>query len=127
MARAGGRAGQSGFAMSTPYANELGEAARKASQDRNALTLQYQYDAAQAQAQRDLAQQQQAAQLDFGGWQTGYGGDLQAQMFNAGQGMDYWKNINAMGFADNQGMNQWNQQQGQQGQQFLAGLLGGLL
>jgi len=89
-AQAGGRLGQSGMAMSTPYANALGEASRKASQDRNAITMQYQYDAAQQQAARDLQQQMQAAQLDFGGWQTGYGGDLQAQMFNEGNNFDAW-------------------------------------
>lgn len=133
MARAGGRAGASGFSMSTPYANELGEAARRASQDRNALTLQYQYDAAQAQAQRDLAQQQQAAQLDFGGWQTGYQGGMQADMFNAGQGMQQWMLENQLGMQGNQGLNQynqqqdyWNQQQQMQQQQMLMGLLGGM-
>ena len=52
--KAGGRMGQSGYAMSTPYANALGDASRKASQDRNAITLQYQYDAAQQQAQREV-------------------------------------------------------------------------
>ena len=126
MARAGGRAGASGFAMSTPYANQLGEAARSASNDRNALTMQYQYDAAQAQAQRDLAQQQQAAQLDFGGWQTGYQGDLQSQMFNSGQGFDQWALQNQFGMQDNQGQNYWNQQQQNQQQQMLMGLLGGM-
>jgi hypothetical protein len=120
--------------MSTPYANQLGEAARKASQDRNALTLQYQYDAAQAQAARDLAQQQQAAQLDFGGWQTGYQGDLQSQMFNAGQNLQQWGMQNQFGWGDVQGQNAWNMQQNQMNQQnqmmqqqWLAQLLGGLL
>ena len=80
--KAGGRMGQSGFAMSTPYANSLSEGSRKASSDRNAITMKYQYDAAQAQAQRDLAQQLQAGQNDYGAWQTGYQGDMQAQMFN---------------------------------------------
>ncbi|KKN79009.1 hypothetical protein LCGC14_0344850 [marine sediment metagenome] len=126
MARAGGRAGQSGFAMSTPYMGELGEAARKASQDRSALTMQYQYDAAQSQAQRDLAQQQQAAQLDFGGWQTGYQGDMQSQMFNQGQGFDQWALENQFGMQNNQGQNYWNQQQNQNQQQMLMGLLGGM-
>ena len=95
------------------------------------MTMQYQYDAAQAQAQRDLAQQQQAAHLDFGGWQTGYQGDLQSQMFNSGQGMDYWSQFNQMGMMDNQGQNAWNMQQNQQQQmyqqQMLAQLLGGVL
>ena len=126
-AQAGGRAGQSGASMSTPYANQLGEAARKASQDRNALTMQYQYDAAQQQAQRDLAQQLQAGQNDFGGWQTGYQGDLNAQMFNSGQGYDAWALQNQFGMMNNQGQNQYNQQNQMNQQSFLANLLGGLL
>jgi len=131
--KAGGRMGQSGFAMSTPYANSLGDASRKASSDRNAITLQYQYDAAQAQAARDLAQQQQAAQLDFGGWQTGYQGDLQSQMFNQGQNFDSWLANNQFGMQNNQGMNDYNMQQNainaqsQNSQQALwASIMGGM-
>ena len=141
MARAGGRAGQSGFAMSTPYMGELGEAARKASQDRTALTMKYQYGAAEAEAQRNQQQQMQAAQLGFGGWQTGYQGDLQSQMFNQGQGLNQWMAQNQMGMQGNQQMNQFNQQQSmfeqqqyanQQNQQnvlnqqLMASLMGGL-
>jgi len=108
-AQAGARAGQSGFDMSTPYMGELGAAARKASQDRNAMSMKYQFQAAESQAARDLAQQQQAASLDFGGWQAGYQGDLQSQMFNAGQGFDKWAMENQFGFQDNQGQNLYNQ------------------
>lgn len=132
-AKAGGRMGQSGFAMSTPYANSLGDASRKASQDRNAITLQYQYDAAQAQAARDLQQQMQAAQLDFGGWQTGYQGDLQSQMFNQGQNFDAWMAKNNWGMQNNQGQNDFNiynaqLQQGNQNNQqaLMAAILGGM-
>jgi hypothetical protein len=120
MARAGGRAGQSGFAMSTPYANQLGEAARKASQDRNAITMQYQYDAAQQQAQRDLAQQLQAAQQDFGGWQTQGGWDMSAQMANQNQALQQWMLQNQMGMGNVDMQNQNMQQQ------MLASILGGL-
>jgi hypothetical protein len=126
MARAGGRAGASGFAMSTPYANQLGEAARSASMDRNALTMQYQYDAAQAQAQRDSAQQQQAAQLDFGGWQTNYGGDLQSQMFNQGQNFQENQARNQYGFANWQNQQNQQNQQNNMNQQLMAQLMGGL-
>jgi hypothetical protein len=126
MARAGGRAGASGFAMSTPYANQLGEAARSASADRNALTMQYQYDASQAQAQRDSAQQQQAAQLDFGGWQTGYGGDLQSQMFNQQQGFQENQARNQYGFANWQNQQNQQNQQNNMNQQLMAQLMGGL-
>ena len=125
-AKAGGRMGQSGFAMSTPYANSLGDASRKASQDRNAMTLQYQYDAAQQQAQRDLAQQLQAGQQDFGGWQQQYQGDLQSQMFNQGQNFDQWMAQNQWGMQDNQGQNNWNQDQNSQQQQLMAMILGGM-
>ena len=90
------------------------------------MTLQYQYDAAQQQAQRDLAQQLQAGQHDFSGWQTGYQGDLTSQMFNQGQGMDQWMAQNQWGFQDNQGQNQWNQNEQNQQQQFLMQLLGGM-
>jgi len=128
--KAGGRMGQSGFAMSTPYANSLSEGARKASSDRNAITLQYQYDAAQAQAGRDLQQQLQAGQHDFGGWQTGYQGDLQSQMFNSGQDFDAWRMQNEIGLANNQGQNAWNMNennQNQNSQQALwASIMGGM-
>jgi hypothetical protein len=130
MARAGGRLGQSGFAMSTPYAAELGSAARKASQDRNAITMQYQYDAAQQQAQRDLAQQLQAAQIDFGGWQTQGGWDMQGQLANQNQAAQQWMLQNQMGMQNTQmqnqyGYDQYGDQQNMQ-QQMLAQILGGL-
>jgi hypothetical protein len=126
MARAGGRLGQSGFAMSTPYAAELGSAARKASQDRNAITMQYQYDAAQQQAQRDLAQQLQAAQIDFGGWQTQGGWDMQGQMANQQQAIQQWLLQNQMGMQNTQMQNQYGMDQNSMQQQMLAQILGGL-
>ena len=126
MARAGGRLGQSGMAMSTPYANSLGESARKASQDRNALTMQYQYDAAQQQAARDLAQQLQAAQQDFGAWQQGGNWDMQSQMFGAQNAFDAWLAENTFGMQNNQGQNAWNANNQDFQQQLLASILGGL-
>ena len=133
MARAGGRLGQSGMAMSTPYAAELGSAARKASQDRNALTMQYQYDASQQQAQRDLAQQLQAGQHDFGGWQTQGGWDMGAQMANQNQALQQWALQNQMGMGNVDMQNQYGyqgfqdqQNQQQMQQQMMASILGGL-
>ena len=133
MAQAGARAGQSGFAMSTPYMGQLGEAARKAAQDRNALTMQYQYDAAQQDAARQQQQQMQAAQHAFGGWGTGYQGDLSAQMFNEGQNFQGWLANQQMGMQDARDRNQWNLAQQQMGQdqnllnqQLMASLIGGL-
>lgn len=127
MAQAAARAGQSGFAMSTPYTAELGSAARKAAQDRAALTMQYQYDAAQAQAMRDLQQQLQAAQLDFSGWQTGYQGDLTAQQANQQAALQQWMLENQLGFQGSQQENLFNQQNQMMQYQMLASLLGGLL
>lgn len=126
MARAGGRAGQSGFAMSTPYANQLGEAARKAAQDRNAITLQYQYDAAQQQAARDLQQQLQAAQLDFGGWQTQGGWDMGAQTANQAAALQQWMLENQIGMSNTDMQNQYGMQNQNMQQQMLASILGGL-
>ena len=123
MARAGGRIGQSGFAMSTPYANQLGEAARKASQDRNAITLQYQYDAAQQQAARDAAQQLQAAQFDFGGWQQGGNWGMQGQMFDQGQNFQKWLAENQFGMQNAQMQNQYG---GNLQQQLLMSIFGGM-
>jgi hypothetical protein len=126
MARAGGRMGQSGFAMSTPYANELGQAARKAAQDRNAITMQYQYDAAQQQAARDLAQQLQAGQHDFGGWQTQGGWDMQGQLANQNQAIQQWMLQNQMGMSNTDMQNQYGMQNQNMQQQMLASILGGL-
>jgi hypothetical protein len=129
-AQAGGRLGQSGMAMSTPYANSLGQASRQASQDRNAITMQYQYDAAQQQAARDLAQQQQAASLDFGGWQTGYQGGLQSQIANqnawlGNQGIQSQIGMFNTGQQNQAGMYN-NQNQNSMQQQILAQILGGM-
>lgn len=124
MAQAGARAGQSGFAMSTPYMGELGEAARKASQDRTALTMQYQSAAAENQATRDRSQQEQAANLDFGGWQGQYQGDLQSQMFNASNDMNAWAMENQYGFANNQGQNLYNQQNSNNMMNMLQQMMG---
>ena len=128
-AKAGQRAGDSGFNMSTAYSGQLGEAARKASQDRNAIAMGYQYDASSAAADREQQQQMQAAQQDFGGWQTGYQGGMQADMFNESNNMNRWQLENQFGFQDNQGMNQYNQQQDQYNQQnqqqMLMSLMGG--
>jgi hypothetical protein len=129
MAQAGARAGKSGFAMSTPYMDSLGAAARKASQDRNAITMQYQYDAAQQQAARDTQQQLDAANKAFGGWQTGYMGDLDAQKFNAGNAMQQWLMQNEMGMKNVDLQNQasmYNQGNEQALMNQILGMIGGL-
>jgi hypothetical protein len=131
-AKAGGRAGASGFNMSTPYMSQLGEAARMASQDRNAIAMQYQYDASSRAADREQQQEMQAAQYDFGGWQQHGNWDMQAQMQNQQSAFNEWMATNQWGFQDNQGQNQWNQQQQQYNQQnqynqqqMLMNLMGG--
>jgi len=125
-AQAGARSGASGFDMSTPYTAQLGEAARKASQDRNAIAMQYQYDASSRAADREQQQEMQSAQHAFGGWDTGYQGDLQSQMFNEANNMNRWQFENQLGFQDNQGQNQWNQNNQYNEQQMLMSLMGGL-
>jgi hypothetical protein len=130
MANAGARAGKSGFAMSTPYMDSLGAAARKASQDRNAITMQYQYDAAQQQAQRDLQQQLQAAQIDFGAWNQQGNWGMQGQTTNAEMAFQKWLAENNIGMQNTQMQNEasWNNYQQQYGSQqdMLASILGGL-
>jgi len=151
-AQAGGRAGQSGFAMSTPYANALGEASRKAAQDRNAITLEYQFGAATDAAKRQLQQQLAQAQMEQAAWEAQqqmqmqanlanamnalnlYGEQNKVGMFNAGLGQEAGMfNANAANQAGmfNAGAQNdfdlFGLQQQQQQQNFIASLLGGLL
>lgn len=91
-ALAGKQAGKSGWAMSTGYTNNLGDAARRASQDTGKLIAGYQYDAAkhasdQFQEQQLLkAAQDAAAWAKSGDWKMGsqmYTGDQTLQQFLA--------------------------------------------
>lgn len=127
MAKAGARLGQSGMAMSTPYAGAVADSARKAAQDRNAITLQYQYDAAKDAAARQQAQQMADAQMAFGGWQTQGGWDMQSQLANAQNALARWQLQNQLGMQNTQMQNQWNMMNQGAQYDFLGALLGGLL
>ena len=89
-AEAGARMGQSGFAGGTPYAEALGEVSRKAATDLNALNLQYQFAAAEAQAQREQEAQQAALNRQLAGWQTHGGWEHGAQMQDLAQQYGGW-------------------------------------
>ena len=67
-ATAGGRLGQSGFAMSTPYAAQVAGVARKQANDLASTTQQMQYDAAKTRAANalDAAKANQQASLTAG-------------------------------------------------------------
>jgi len=126
MAKAGARLGQSGMAMSTPYAGAVADSARRAAQDRNALTLQYQYQAATDAARRQQAQQMADAQMEFGGWQTGGGWDMSAQQQNAQNAFNKWMAENQWAFQDRQAQNDWNMGRDAMQNNFLASMIGGL-
>ena len=67
-ATAGGRLGQSGFSMSTPYAADVAGVARKQANDLAATTQQMQYDAAKTRAANalDAAKANQGSALSAG-------------------------------------------------------------
>ena len=67
-ATAGGRLGQSGFSMSTPYAAQVAGVARKQANDLAATTQQMQYDAAKTRASNalDAAKANQGSALTAG-------------------------------------------------------------
>jgi hypothetical protein len=124
-AEAGNRLGQSGFAMSTPYAQELGDVERLARGQMNQRGLEYQYNAGQFDASNEMAAMMAQNQEKFGGWQQAGNWDMQAQGQNSQNDFNQWMAQNQWGFQDNQGENRWNQQNQQSQQQMLASLLGG--
>lgn len=124
---AGNRLGQSGFAMSTPYAQKLGEVEALARAKMNQRGLEFQYDAGKFDAGNQMQAMMAENAEKFGGWQQAGNWDMQAQAGNMGSDLQQWMLQNQYGFADNQGQNQWNQQNQMQQQQMLAALLGGLL
>jgi hypothetical protein len=125
-AEAGSRLGQSGFAMSTPYANELGDVERLARGQMNQRGLEYQFAGGQFDREQALARQMAQNAEQYGAWQTQGGWDMGAQGQNQQNAFNEWMAQNQWGFQDNQGQNQWNQQQQQQQQQMLMQLLGGM-
>ena len=126
-AQAGNRLGQSGFAMSTPYAQQLGEVERLARAQMNQRTLEYGYSAAEQDAARQMAAMMAQNAEKFGGWQQQGNWDMAAQQGNVGNALQQWMLENQLGFQGNQAQNLYNQQNQMNQQQFLASLLGGLI
>jgi hypothetical protein len=126
-AQAGNRMGQSGMAMSTPYAEALGRVEDLARNKMNMRTLEFGYDAAKFDREQALARQMAENAEKYGAWQTHGGWDLSAQGMNVGNEMQRWMLENQLGFQGNQAQNLYNQNQQNQQNMFLANLLGGLL
>ena len=122
-AQAGNRLGASGFAISTPYAQKLGQVSDLATSKMNNMALQYGYDAAKFDRDQALARQMAQNQEGFAGWQQGGNWDMQAQQGNMNNAMQQWMMQQQIGLENNQGQNAYNNQQ----QDWLAMLLGGLL
>ena len=126
-AQAGNRLGQSGFAMSTPYAQKLGEVEDLARNKMNQRGLEYEYNAGQFDAGNQMQAMMAKNAEQLAAWQQSGNWDMASQAQNLQNQMQQWMAQNQWGFQDNQGQNQWNQQQQQSQQSFLANLLGGLL
>lgn len=109
-AEAAARAGGSGFAMSTPYMEQLGQVEQRSLQDLDKTTQEYLYNAAQFKAQQDLAAQQQALDrsLSAYGTHSGYGHAGQMRDLNASDAASAQAQaINAQGQMQDVG-NQYN-------------------
>ena len=126
-AQAGNRLGQSGFAMSTPYATALGDVERLARAQMNQRGLEYQYDAGKFDAGNQMAAMMAENAEKYGGWQQAGNWDMAAQQGNESNAMQQWMLENQFGFQGNQAQNLYNQQDQMNQQQFLAQLLGGLI
>lgn len=133
-ADAGARMGQSGFAMSTPYANELGQVERSALDDFTRTALGYKYGAAESQAGREMEAQLANAANNLQ-MQTALSGQ-QHQGAMQNQLLDFYSQTGINDFNLAQGGMQLqadlaNQQAGMQNNQFMQGimaqLMGGML
>lgn len=108
-AEAGKRMGQSGMAMSTPYAEALGGVARKSTDDLARIAAEYQYRAQESMAQRDLQRQMAEQQASLGSWGTHGGWQQQGQMFDKAQDFGGWQQHGNWQMQQN-AMDQQNQQ-----------------
>ncbi len=134
MADAGARAGQSGFAMSTPYTDSLGGAGRQMQEDLTRISMDY-----RTQAARDQAMMEQQAQQSYYDRLYGMGGQMAgmqhqgsladlANQFGAWQSQNNWnqagldRDYGAWGLQNQLGYNQWAL-----GQNMLGGLMGGMI
>ena len=120
------RAGQSGFAMSTPYMEALGGVARQASNDTQAMAQQFLFQAEESARQRELQAAMQEEANRFGAWQQQGNWDLNSQLANAGNSLNAWQTQggwgqqgqdrdlqawmmqNQLGMQNAQGQNDWN-------------------
>jgi len=129
-ADAGNRMGQSGMAMSTPYAQALGTVEQAALNDYANTALQYKYNAAEQQAARQMAAQQANAANNLAAWQQqgqwGHEGQLNdlSNQFNAWNAQNQF-NLAGAGMGLDAAMA--NQQYGLQQQQFMNQLLAAIM
>ena len=110
-AEAGGRLGQSGWAMSTPYAQQLGDVERLARAQMNQRALEYQYQAAEQDAARQMQRMMAENQEKFQSWQQSGNFDLQSQLANSSNALQQWMLENQIGSQDIWNQNNWNQNQ----------------
>ena len=129
-ARAGNRLGQSGMAMSTPYATALGETEQAGRDRMNQRAMEFQYDAGKFDAGNQMTGLLAKNQEAFNSWLQSGNWDMAAQGGNIDNAMKQWMMENQYGFADNQAKNQFdftqNQQQDNFMNQLLSSILGGL-
>jgi len=132
-AMAGKQFGKTGWGMSTGYTNNLGNAARRASQDTGKLIAGYQYDAAKHASDQFQEQQMQQAEAAKRAWELEQTLNQQAGMFTGSQSFqDYLAQMQNDQFNTGQTntVNMHNQDIGVAGSQsqmdFLSQLLGGL-
>jgi hypothetical protein len=122
-ANAANRAGQSGMAMSTPYAQALGGVARNSANDIAQLTEAYRYNASEAFAERAMQEQLQERSLAEQAWAQQQQLNMQAQQANQQSAFQAWMAENQYGQNQWQAQNSlgqqdyWNQQQQQTSQQ----------
>ena len=131
-AEVGDRFGQSGFAMSTPYAQQLGDVERNLQENlaKEAWGVQAQLD--QERANRDLTAQQNEWNRRVGAWGQHGGWEHGGQLAGMGQDMAQWQqqgnwdqaNANR-DFAGWQQQQQNNMQQQQMMQSLMPMLMGG--
>lgn len=90
-ADAGARAGQSGFAMSTPYMESLGGVARQASNDTQAMAEQFLFQAEESARQREIQAEMQQLELEKQAWQQQGNWDMAAQVTEAQNSLASWQ------------------------------------
>ena len=132
-AMAGKQFGKTGWGMSTGYTNNLGNAARRASQDTGKLIAGYQYDAAKHASDQFQEQQMQQAAAAEKAWELEQTLNQQSGMFTGNQSFqDYLAQMqnDQFNIGQTNTVNMHNQDIGvadsQSQMQFLAQLLGGL-